>query len=269
MTQEEITKRIQQKELEMLNSLVDLFEKNNIPYFLAFGTLLGCVRHKNFIPWDDDVDIYCYGRDLERIRTVLIDNNCSLEYQDGLHTKDYPYWFPKIVDKNTVLIEETINSKKYKCGVYIDVFPLIDAPFDKKMIVRLEKKRYFYYGVLRSKYNILPGFKNNMLRFISHFFSTKHINKKLYSLYNASYKSDFFIDSCVFVKSSLLRREWFETVLFMEFANNRFRVPGSFSDYLTHFYDKYMVVPPKEKQISNHCISYLMIDGVVLKGGDE
>ena len=61
MNNAELTKKLQSKELQMLKELSEILKRNRIPFFLAYGTALGCARHRGFIPWDDDVDIFIKG----------------------------------------------------------------------------------------------------------------------------------------------------------------------------------------------------------------
>ena len=93
-----LTKKMQIKEISMLKKLASVFEEKGITFFLACGTSLGCARHKGFIPWDDDIDIYVFGRDYEKIKSVFGDGAIdNLEFQDYSITRDYPYPYPKIV----------------------------------------------------------------------------------------------------------------------------------------------------------------------------
>lgn len=66
-----LTKKMQDREAEMLKNLSEIFKKNDISYFLACGTALGCVRHGGFIPWDDDVDIYMFAKDYYKLKEVF------------------------------------------------------------------------------------------------------------------------------------------------------------------------------------------------------
>ena len=115
---------LHQIETDILTAIDEICRKENIRYYLAGGTLLGAVRHKGFIPWDDDIDIAMPRDDYERFLKVMRKGAhpyykiLALEYKE-----DYPYTFAKVVDTRTRLQEE-IGKDLPEMGVFIDIFPL-------------------------------------------------------------------------------------------------------------------------------------------------
>lgn len=262
MQEDIITKKMQDIEFEMLNEIKSIFEKNNIKYFLACGTLLGAVRHSDFIPWDDDVDIYCFPGDLDRIKECISRESKNLKYVDGLCEKNYPYWFPKIINTKTVLKEKSLINQQFSSGVYIDIFPLMESSINKK----IERKRYFYYGIIRSRYLKPCGMKYVIMHYLSFLLSIQRVQKRLYKLYNNhSEDSLYYIDTGKFGEQSILKKEWFGDQL-IYFRKNSFSAPRNYQDYLTHYYGDYMSLPPVDKRVSNHNFDYLKIGEEVLKG---
>ena len=126
---------LQQKEVltdaEIKESVFDIlsyFDKvcrdNGLPYSLAFGTMLGAVRHKGFIPWDDDVDVCLLREDYEKLLEILKNNEDDrFKVIDSKINDTYFYNVAKIVDTRTSLIEKKYK-KIYGYGVYVDIFPL-------------------------------------------------------------------------------------------------------------------------------------------------
>ena len=124
-------REIQLCQLDILKAVVEICDRHDIPYYLAYGTLLGAVRHKGFIPWDDDVDIYMKYDDLKRFKQM-----CKKElpekyfYQDP-DTDIASHWlFAKIRANGTCMSESfTANGTHadYHEGVWIDIFPMLDA----------------------------------------------------------------------------------------------------------------------------------------------
>ena len=108
---------------EMMQSFHGFCVKHNLRYYLVAGTCLGAVRHKGFIPWDDDIDVGMpradYNRFIELVKTEKMGENYAVE--DPLENDDYIYAFAKMYDTSTTLIENTAN--KLKRGIYIDIFP--------------------------------------------------------------------------------------------------------------------------------------------------
>ena len=164
-------KKIEEKELKSieLNILKDIHtfcEMNNLTYYLCGGTLLGAVRHRGFIPWDDDIDIFMPRVDYDRFLTEY----ASKQYTVLCHKNTQGYYLPfaKVVDKST-RIEETLVKSIPNCGVYVDVFPIdgfsnnVDTA---KSMVKKAKRYMFMNGLAYS----FPR-KND---------SAKHIIKNLF-----------------------------------------------------------------------------------------
>lgn len=116
---------IKRLELDILAKFANFCDKRELNYSLAYGTLLGCVRHRGFIPWDDDIDVFMPRFDYEKLLGMKKDFE---NYYPGIVFKyigdaGYPFSFLKITDDNT-RVEETDLELKYQYGVWIDVFPL-------------------------------------------------------------------------------------------------------------------------------------------------
>ena len=130
---------LQKIELEILKYIDKVCKENNLTYFLAYGTLIGAIRHKGFIPWDDDVDIQMPRDDYNKLCDILKEENGRYKLLDHKEGLGYIYPFAKVIDSNTRLIEtgltETVNM-----GVYIDIFPIDGTPNDFKKRKKYLKK---------------------------------------------------------------------------------------------------------------------------------
>ena len=116
---------IKEIELSILDYIDDVCKTNHIKYYLAYGTLLGAIRHKGFIPWDDDIDIYLLRDDyMKFVKIVNEQRNDRYEILSIYNDDSYNYEFAKVIDKRTALNASNfiINKKE---GVWVDVFPLI------------------------------------------------------------------------------------------------------------------------------------------------
>ena len=131
-------------ELELLIDFDKICKAHNLRYFLIGGTLLGAVRHKGFIPWDDDIDVGMPRSDYEILMKNAVDwlpKHISL--RNWKNTKDYVYQFSKIENNKTILIENKYEHlKSRKGGVYIDVFPF-DRMLNKTIF------RFIWFGIIR------------------------------------------------------------------------------------------------------------------------
>lgn len=254
--EEYITKVLQKKERAMLKEVKEIFQKHNIPFFLACGTALGCARHKGFIPWDDDVDIYVMGTDLPRIKDAFEQEKSSfLKFQDYTKENKYPYWFPKIVASDTLLVEKAFANLGYSCGVYIDIFPLFFASDNFIVRMILEKIRYFRYALLRVFFNesFNIGCKRIIKFFVKKIVDPRKIQIKLEKSYLKQRKRGrYLIDSGTFHKNALIKASSFENSVEMEFEKMSMPMPKGYKEYLTDYYGDYMQLPPPQDRISRH-----------------
>ena len=116
---------IQAREYELLKQFDAYCKRHGLTYCLCGGTLLGAVRHKGFIPWDDDIDLMMPREDYERLRDLSRGETVS----DCLRVRypgdaGYPYGFMKAVDTRTVVYERNITRDEQRTGLALDIFPL-------------------------------------------------------------------------------------------------------------------------------------------------
>lgn len=128
-------KELQQFSLEILKDVAGFCERNGIKYSLGYGTLLGAVRHKGFIPWDDDVDIMMPREDYERFRTIYKSDRYS--FIDSRNTSDCYIAFGRVCDMDRTLASSCIPWVKRDVGVWIDIFPVDRVPDDKGTFDRI------------------------------------------------------------------------------------------------------------------------------------
>ena len=116
-------KEIQKVSLEILKKITDICEQEGLRYFLTYGTLIGAVRHKGYIPWDDDVDIAMPRPDYDKLLNYLAKNGQdNLEVFNTNTCKKYPYMITRISDNRYEI--DMKNEEKYGMGVFIDIYPL-------------------------------------------------------------------------------------------------------------------------------------------------
>lgn len=130
-------KELQEKLLEMLKDFDIFCSENNLSYCLCGGNVLGAVRHKGFIPWDDDIDVQMPREDYTKLLDIYRNND---KYQLQKDTIDYPLQFSKLRANNTTFIEDIPYKKKYKKihqGIYIDIFP-VDKVAKSKLKAKLQ-----------------------------------------------------------------------------------------------------------------------------------
>jgi len=138
-------------QLSILDSVAEFCEKNNIKYFLAYGTLIGAVRHKGYIPWDDDIDIIMPRTDYEKFINDF--NNFSNDYK--VYTVNNTEWFPfpyaKVSYENSIIKELSDNMKNHNIGINIDLFPIDGVPKDEKLIKKHLRRLQWLQNLLKLK----------------------------------------------------------------------------------------------------------------------
>lgn len=125
---------LQLVELSILREFIRVCEAHGLRYYIAYGTLLGAVRHRGFIPWDDDIDVTMPRGDYNRFAAICAsDLRPGFKWQSYATEKHYPHWFGKVIKTDTVFRHALTERLSFQQSVYIDVFPLdglANRPFE-------------------------------------------------------------------------------------------------------------------------------------------
>ncbi len=256
-------------EINILSKIDELCKQNNLKYFICGGTLLGAVRHKGFIPWDDDIDICMPRSDYNKLADLMEQDK---DYMILSSVKDgYYYVFPKAVDRRTL-----VNEKGYKpiknLGVSVDIFLLDGMPED-------ERKSEYHYKKLkkvRSKitgYSLLkPKIGKNVFFYAKRCWVYYIINRyrrledmqKQYSFIAEKFKYEtsayVYATGGAYGKKDIFRKEIFEDEEQLEFEGRYFSAPAKWDEYLRQLYGDYMQLPPIEKRVMHHNLEAIYIE---------
>lgn len=115
---------MKQIELRVLKQIRAICEEQGWRYFLVGGTLLGAVRHKGFIPWDDDIDIGMPRADYEKFIDYCISHDVPFKVMCNRSENKYGYLYAKAMAPDTVLLEESSNRYNVEQGIFVDIFPV-------------------------------------------------------------------------------------------------------------------------------------------------
>lgn len=247
--------------LEILDEFARVCKKNNLTYFLTAGTLIGAVRHKGFIPWDDDIDIAMPRNDYLKFLEI-INNSTDPDYY--IYSPVYPngnsyHFFDrlKFCKKNTVWALSYINNPKNYPGICITIFPFDNCflpllPF-QYLAVKFSKSIYKY----KTHHNVN---KTLCIRLIIKLFCLvfsigllKAILKKSCMLFNnLNTKYISFLTGFKGIRKETHRYDTIFPLTELSFEGKKHSVPGSYDTFLKTLYDSnYMKIPPVEKRRSH------------------
>ncbi len=263
-------KEMQNIELDILKFVDKVCKDNNINYFISDGTLIGAIRHKGFIPWDDDVDITMLRADYEKFLKIMDETNNDT--YKCLHTGDKNSKcscpFAKVVNSKTMVIEDENN--KTHSGIWLDIFPL-DNVRDEKTFLKNRKKYARNYIMLRLsavKKFIPRGISKikNIMEFILYvpakIMSNKYWAKKIQKIMikDNLKDCDYVCRYCCASLKNIYPKDMFNDYIDVEFEKEHFRTIKEYDAYLTRLYGDYMTPPPKDKQVSGHSIKTYWLD---------
>jgi lipopolysaccharide cholinephosphotransferase len=256
---------VQQASLEVLKKVADICEKEKIRYALAYGTLLGAIRHKGFIPWDDDIDIIVPRPDYERLLDYFAKNDTSPFVAMNMQTtKEYPYLITRIADTRYRL--EVQNENDYGLGTFIDVYVLdgvgntyeegckyIAKTCKYPRLIFLATRKYYHFGTTK-------GFWKRMIKFPAFCFAKlmgkKFFIKRLMKIVDTnSYEKCKFVGCAIWNERpfwGVFDKKFVEDTVLTPFEDGMFRVPKDYDEVLRLWYGDYMKLPPEKDRIYHH-----------------
>ena len=252
---------IKQIELGILKEFHSFCVEHNIRYFISHGTLLGAIRYKGFIPWDDDLDVLVPREDYKKLLAIFED---SVRYQLISYERNPDYCFPyaKLCDMSTRKVESGYNNGR-ELGLDIDVFPLDhwDDDLEKaRQESAVQRKNMFRLGLTKRQ---KPDSLHPVKRFI------KGIAMALCKLRGSVYYLEKIIQGAdkpeqkgsrymggkawnVYGERDILPAEVFAEAIELEFEGHKFFAPVGYDAFLSSLYGDYMPEPPVEKRKTHH-----------------
>ena len=251
--------------LDLLKQLVALFEEEHISYYILGGTMLGAVRHKGFIPWDDDVDIGIERQDYERFLKV-----CAKKLPEHLKIRTYKdesyhhYYYARLVDTR-YHIRRMGSIKERQEELWIDLFPLDGMP-DGKLATAFHKSRLLttrlmYHMSTFDKVNVKRPGRPLLDRMIIKFLLVTHLGAswdsealldkidkllKKYPVETSDYVFNFMGSTHAF--REIFSKECFGKKTLYPFEDLMLVGPKDYHQYLSKLYGDYMKLPPENER---------------------
>lgn len=253
-------------ELEMLKQFISVCQQLNLKYYLIGGTLLGAVRHKGFIPWDDDIDVAMPRADYEIFISKAQELLPSKYFvQTNKTDPELPMNFCKLRNSETTFIETSVKNCRINHGVFIDVFPLDWYP-EKKLKAKIFdiKNKYLKMAigkVFTVKLTKKQKLKRVIRKILTCFTSPKKAVKnreKLLKSVGVSYRSGNLCGA--WGKKEIVPNWWFGEGKMLIFEDIVARVPQEYEKWLTQVYGDYMQLPPEEKREGHHYTEVLDLE---------
>ena len=256
-------REIQLEELKILKKVVNYIEHKNLRYYISGGTLLGAIRHKGFIPWDDDIDILMPRTDYEEFLNYLKTDELYSDYEvltleNGKHNRP----FCKVINKKVHIYSKS-EEDKY---LWIDIFPLDGLPASIDKSRKIIKKLLFLKGqiylrttsckeILKERRSIYNRVLKILLKQLTYRHKIIYYSKKIDDIAKKyPYDNSDKVANLAWTDGykSIYNKVWFTKSLTHEFEDGIFNIPVEWDKYLENLYGTdYMELPPKEDRIDH------------------
>lgn len=260
---DEQLKKLKLIEMDMLCVFIDVCQKLNLRYYLLGGTLLGAVRHKGFIPWDDDIDVGMPRGDyeifLEKAQSLLP----AYLFLQSLHSEPaYPMCFAKLRNNETTFIESSIHHMKINHGVYIDIFPLDYYPDNEQKQLQFNRKNADYIRRISMTFHtaerkaLKTHLKSLLIKL--RYPSLEKTVRKREALYRSVPPSTKLANyGGAWGEKEIMPADWYGEGTTLIFEGLEVSAPAKYHEWLTQVYGDYMQLPPEEKRVGHHYVDVI------------
>lgn len=249
---------LRQIQMGILDEVHRFCEAHGLRYFLSSGTLIGAVRHKGYIPWDDDIDIYMPRKDYEQFLQTFSDANGIYRAINHSTESHYYYTFAKVVDLRTKMLED--ETEGYEIGVFMDIFPVDYVTDDMQERERVFNEKKLLYKIRRCKISKSNPLRSRLAYWVYKCWplTVKQIECSIRKLIVLDTPTNTVcnmteagprIEGC-FPASDIV------SSVDIEFEGKMYKTMVGYKDYLERTYGDYMTLPPVEQRVTHHFEAY-------------
>ena len=249
---------LRQIQMGILDKVHQFCEQHNLRYFLSSGTLIGAVRHKGYIPWDDDIDIYMPRQDYERFLQTFSDDQGAYRAINPVTEPHYYYTFAKVVDQRTRMVEK--ETEGYEIGVYMDIFPVDYVTEDLQERERTFKRKKLLYKIRRCKISRSNPLQSKLAYFVYRHWplSVRQIERRIRQLivHDTPTQTVCNMTEAGPALKGCFPAEDIASAVDIEFEGKMYKTMVGYEDYLQRTYGDYMTLPPVEQRVTHHFEAY-------------
>lgn len=248
--------------LDLMDKLHEICEKNDIKYYICYGTLIGAIRHHGFIPWDDDFDICMQREDYDRFIDIIntMDDD-KYKIASRANTINYYNGIARFYDADYEYHTE-LRTLQYELGVFIDIYPLDscgDSVTETKKVYDSVKKidaQFIVYCNKKSLSNCMKNVIRVPYHYYLHFKYGEKFPQKVDELTKRiiydKFSNDSKYEAIYWSSTRMFERKWFDERILVDFEDRKYWIPKEYDKILRISYGDYMIMPPEDKRIATH-----------------